>query len=105
MERKIITTLHSCLPKSKKATELETYLRKLLYATFSQDEYQRFLRDLRGLVTFLNAKYPKTKEWVVEENPYSPSVSVRIDRTDKSVWVAFSPILKSYTDVLKDTEQ
>lgn len=105
MERKIITHIHSCLPKSKKATELETYFRRLLYATFTPDEYQMFLENLQCLVASLNTKYPKTKEWIVDENPYSPSVSVRIDSTDKNAWVAFSPILKSYTDVLKDVEQ
>lgn len=105
MERKIITHIHSCLPKSKKATELENYFRRLLYATFTPDEYQMFLENLRSLVAMLNTKYPKTKELIVDENPYSTSVSVRIDGTDKNAWVAFSPILKSYTDVLKDVEQ
>ena len=104
MERKIITHIHSWLPKSKKAMELERYFRRLLYATFTPDEYQMFLENLRSLVAMLNTKYPKTKELIVDENPYSKSVSVRIDGADKNAWVAFSPILKSYTDVLKDAE-
>ena len=97
MENRIIIRVHSTLPKNRKSDEISEYMRKLVYTTFTTEEYRIFVEDMKCLVAFLNAKYPKTKAFEVSEHPYSNSLSIG-SSNDQSIWATFCPIGKSYSE-------
>lgn len=97
MGSKIIIRVHSTLPKNRKSTEISEYMRKLVYTTFTTDEYRIFVEDMKCLVAFLNSKYPQTKEFEVWEHPFSNSLSIG-SSSDQSIWATFCPIGKSYSE-------
>lgn len=97
MGSKIIISVHSALPKNRKSDEINKYMRKLVYTTFTTDEYRTFVEDMKCLVAFLNSKYPKTKAFEVHEHPYSNCFSIG-PGNDQNIWARFCPIGKSYSE-------
>lgn len=97
MSSKIIIRVHSTLPKNRKSDEINEYMRKLVYTTFTTDEYRVFVEDMKCLTAFLNSKYPKTKEFEVHEHSYSNCLSIGLS-SEQSIWATFCPIGKSYSE-------
>ena len=81
MASKIITSVHSSLPKNKKSEEFNEFFRKMIYTTFTEEEFTKFCEDMKALVQFANGKYPRTTPYQV--TAVSDCVSVRLDAQTK----------------------
>lgn len=92
----VITRVHCNLPRNKKQTELENYLRGLIHISLTLDERKQLEKDLDGIVTFLNLKYPKATEYLITKD--AGWIAINAKGGDKSIYMVLEPIGESYTE-------
>ena len=99
----VITRVHCNLPKNKKQTELENYLRGLIHVSLTLDERRQLEKDIDGVVQFLNLKYPKAAEYLISKD--AGWIAVNAKGGDKSIYIVLEPIGESYTEHIQDSKR
>ena len=99
MASKIITDIYNSLPKNKKSEEFKEFFHKLRYITFTEEEYDKFVEDMKVLVEFANRKYPRTTPYFFRKNPGNTSVSVVVEGKVDSISATPCPIGESYSNL------
>lgn len=92
----VITRAHCNLPKNKKQTELENYLRGLIHVSLTLDERRQLEKDIDGIVQFLNQKYTKAAEYLICKD--AGWITINAKGGDKSIYIVLEPIGESYTE-------
>lgn len=88
---RIITSINNNLPTNKKEEELTALFRGWNGTLFeSKDEYKSFVETLHALVSFLNAKYPRTTPYHVVD--WGGSVSIMLESSDKGFGFHCTPV-------------
>lgn len=93
----VITRVHCNLPKNKKMTELENYLRGLIHISLTLDERRQLEKDIDGVVRFLNLKYPRVTEYYISKE--EGWITINAKGGDKSIYIVLEPIGVSYTEL------
>ena len=96
----LLTTVHSNLPPNGKTMFLSSYCHLFIGTEFTSEEYWEFGKYFKQLVEELNTTHRRTRP--LHTHLQKGYFSARLDNTDKSLWLAFEPIKRTYPELMRD---